>query len=272
MSTMFEIGSNLQEARARRCIDLVVAEEDTKIRSKYLAALEAEDFEVLPGAVFVRGFLRTYARYLGLDPQLYIDEYNARFGRFEEIDDQAALRPFTASSDRNRGAVGHTMRIVAVLSLVAIAVVIWIGLRDPKVNPADSSATPKATTAEHEAPAAADGDRAIVSPDAAVRSAAVDARHRATRRPAVPVMAQLTISTTNGASWVEVRRGSAAGEVVYAATMESGARKVVRGTRLYVTVGMPSVTHLSVGKQTVAGSGTTTTSYIVTPTSIRSAS
>jgi cytoskeletal protein RodZ len=136
---MFELGNNLREARQRRRIDLVIAEQDTKIRSKYLAALETEEFDVLPGPVFVRGFLRTYSRYLGLDPQLFIDEYNARFGRFEEVEDHHANpalgRPGLAQERARRGR--RTMRAVVVVTLVALALIAWIGLRDePAAAPA----------------------------------------------------------------------------------------------------------------------------------------
>lgn len=127
---MFELGNNLREARQRRRIDLVIAEQDTKIRSKYLAALETEDFDVLPGPVFVRGFLRTYSRYLGLDPQLFIDEYNARFGRFEEVEEPGSPslgRPGLAQERANRGR--RTMRGFVIASLVALALIAWLGLR-----------------------------------------------------------------------------------------------------------------------------------------------
>ena len=110
---VFEIGNNLREARLRRRLDLVEAEQDTKIRSKYLAALETEDFDVLPGPVYTRGFLRTYARYLSLDPQMYIDEYNARFGRFEDEDEPVLGR----SPVRGRF---PSLRGMMVLSLVAL--------------------------------------------------------------------------------------------------------------------------------------------------------
>lgn len=133
---MFELGNNLREARQRRRIDLVAAEQDTKIRSKYLAALESEDFDVLPGPVFVRGFLRTYSRYLGLDPQMYVDEYNARFGRFEEIDDDgpALGRPGLAQQHDRRGR--RTMRVLVVATIIAIAGLAWLGLRSEQDPPA----------------------------------------------------------------------------------------------------------------------------------------
>src|SRR4051794_16759914 len=76
---MFEIGNSLREARLRRKVDFARAEAATKIRGKYLRALEDEQFEVLPSQTYVKGFLRTYAEFLGLDGQLYVDEYNSRF-------------------------------------------------------------------------------------------------------------------------------------------------------------------------------------------------
>ena len=76
---MFEIGNSLREARDRRQIELPQAEQATKIRGKYLRALEDEQFDALPSQTYVKGFLRTYADYLGLDGQLYVDEFNSRF-------------------------------------------------------------------------------------------------------------------------------------------------------------------------------------------------
>src|SRR4029453_14843917 len=53
--------------------------QQTKIRSKYLRALEDERFELLPAHTYVKGFLRAYADELGLDGELYVDEYNSRY-------------------------------------------------------------------------------------------------------------------------------------------------------------------------------------------------
>src|SRR5919202_2153698 len=87
---MFEIGNSLREARLRQGLDYVDIEQQTKIRSKYLKALEDEQFEVLPAPTYVKGFLRNYADALGLDGQLYVDEYNSRFVTGEE---DVPLRP-----------------------------------------------------------------------------------------------------------------------------------------------------------------------------------
>ena len=76
---MFEIGSSLREARVRQDVDFPALEQATKIRAKYLRALEDERFELLPAHTYVKGFLRSYADFLGLDGQLYVDEYNSRY-------------------------------------------------------------------------------------------------------------------------------------------------------------------------------------------------
>src|SRR5512134_1978637 len=86
---MFEIGASLREARLRQGLDFPELEERTKIRPKYLRALEDERFEQLPAPTYVRGFLRSYAEALGLDGQPFVDEYNSRFTVGE---DDAPLR------------------------------------------------------------------------------------------------------------------------------------------------------------------------------------
>ena len=82
---MFEIGNSLRDARVRKELDFPELEQGTKIRAKYLKALEDEAFDQLPGPTYVKGFLRTYADYLGLDGQLYVDEYNVRYGTGDEV-------------------------------------------------------------------------------------------------------------------------------------------------------------------------------------------
>jgi transcriptional regulator with XRE-family HTH domain len=69
------IGEVLKSERTRQRIDIQTVEEETKIRTKYLRALENEEWEVLPGHPYAKGFLRTYAQFLGLDPDALVDEY-----------------------------------------------------------------------------------------------------------------------------------------------------------------------------------------------------
>ena len=121
---MFEIGNSLREARLRQGLEIPRIEADTKIRGKYLRALEEEQFDVLPGDTYVKGFLRTYADYLGLDGQLYLDEFNSRFAAAEEI-------PFAQSATprkRRRRRVESNLVVVALAAIVAVTVLVVVGL------------------------------------------------------------------------------------------------------------------------------------------------
>jgi cytoskeleton protein RodZ len=76
---MTDIGSTLREARMHARIDISEVELRTKIRAKYLRAIENEEWDLLPGPVYVKSFLRTYGEYLGLDTRLLVDEYKRRY-------------------------------------------------------------------------------------------------------------------------------------------------------------------------------------------------
>ena len=102
---MPEIGASLREARMRQRIDITEVEADTKIRGKYLRALENEEWELLPGPTFVKSFLRTYADYLGLDGRPLVEEYKLHFER-PEMQAIAPPRPREQGRGRQRGGRG----------------------------------------------------------------------------------------------------------------------------------------------------------------------
>jgi cytoskeletal protein RodZ len=187
---MFEIGNSLREARLRQQLDFAELEQQTKIRSKYLQALEEEKFDVLPAPTYVKGFLRTYADALGLEGQLYVDEYNSRFVTGEE---DVPLRP--RDYQRRPQPLGprfQTRAVLLVLGLIAVVVVLVIGAAkfgtggNPKVQGLNASAPnpPKK-------------------------------RRRSPARP----MARLVLTATNGDSWVLVR---AARKQRFAGTITQG--------------------------------------------------
>jgi hypothetical protein len=118
---MFEIGNSLREARLRRELDFPELEQATKIRSKYLLALEDENFDQLPASTYVKGFLRTYADYLGLDGQLYVDEYNVRYASGDEVLERRVRG--VSSPRRARRRHRRLERNVVWFTLVGIAVV-----------------------------------------------------------------------------------------------------------------------------------------------------
>jgi cytoskeletal protein RodZ len=72
-----DVGTRLRLAREERGLSLAQVEEETKIRRRYLAALEENRFDVLPGRVYAKAFLRTYARFLGLDGEELAREFQA---------------------------------------------------------------------------------------------------------------------------------------------------------------------------------------------------
>ena len=83
---MPDIGTTLREARMRARIDISEIETETKIRAKYLRALENEEWDLLPGPTYVKSFLRTYADALGLDGKLLIEEYKLRHERLSDVE------------------------------------------------------------------------------------------------------------------------------------------------------------------------------------------
>jgi cytoskeleton protein RodZ len=118
---MPDIGSTLREARMRARIDITEVETRTKIRAKYLRAIENEEWDLLPGPVYVKSFLRTYGDYLGLDSRMLIDEYKRRYER--PVDHE--LRPITAlSRERERPPRGPLLPPWAVIAAVLVVVVV----------------------------------------------------------------------------------------------------------------------------------------------------
>jgi hypothetical protein len=190
---VFEIGNSLREARLRQQLDFPELEQETKIRAKYLKALEDEKFDVLPAPTYVKGFLRNYADALGLEGQLYVDEYNSRFVTGEE---DVPLRP--RDYQRRPQSLGPRFETRAVLlALGAIAVVFALVIGAWKWG---SNGNPQVQGINTKGPSIA------------------KKRQRTVTRP----MARLVLTATNGDSWLLVRAGSAAGDQKFAGTLPQG--------------------------------------------------
>ena len=95
---MSEIGATLREARMRARIDVSEIEAQTKIRAKYLRALENEEWDLLPGPTYVKSFLRTYAQALGLDDKALLEQYRLQYERLSDVE----LQPIMPASRRQR--------------------------------------------------------------------------------------------------------------------------------------------------------------------------
>lgn len=201
---MFDIGSSLREARQRQNLDFPELEERTKIRPKYLRALEDERFDLLPAPTYVRGFLRSYAEALGLDGQPFVDEYNSRFTVGE---DDAPLRARRMPEPRRERAPRESR--IAAVALAAIVVVTALVIAAWKFGGPDGEQVPGLAT----------------TPTTA------STQPRGT--------AHLVVRASDGGSWMEVRAGSSSGKLIYSGTLEKGQRKSFDGRSLQLALAKP---------------------------------
>jgi cytoskeleton protein RodZ len=142
---MPDIGSTLREARMRQRIDIAEIEADTKIRAKYLRALENEEWDLLPGPTYVKSFLRTYADALGLDGRLLIEEYKLRHERLSDVELQPIAPPGRRDRQRQRrpGPIIPRWLVILVVVLGLIAALYALG----SSGGGDKAPTPASTVA-----------------------------------------------------------------------------------------------------------------------------
>jgi cytoskeleton protein RodZ len=200
---VFEIGTSLREARLRQGLDFAEIEQATKIRGKYLRALEAEEFELLPAQTYVKGFLRSYAEFLGLDGQLYVDEFNSRFVKSEE---DLPFRPRRHSRvpRRRRGGLESSAvlgAIVGIAVVTALVIAAWRfggGSEDRGARPSTGLRAPQ------------------------------------------PARSELVVRASAGASRLEVHVRSSAGRQLFRGTVERGrAQRFLVSKRLWVWIERP---------------------------------
>jgi cytoskeleton protein RodZ len=204
---MFEIGRSLREARTRRGLDLPQIERDTHIRGKYIVALEDEEFDALPGPAYAKGFLRTYADYLELDSQQFIDEYNSRFTPEEH------LAPPQLVKIRKR----RRPEALLVAIPIAAALVALIGWQ-----------------------LAHGGGHRATHPPTSTRATTTVSTQTITRAVnAAPTKARLVLTAARGRCWLMVRRGSATGPLVYESTVAQGQTVRFTAGTLWIRVGAP---------------------------------
>ena len=172
---MPEIGASLREAQMRAKLDITEVEADTKIRGKYLRALENEEWGLLPGPTFVRSFLRTYGDYLGIDGRMLVEEFKLRHEGYDDQNLPPLGTPRSASRDRARrggpARGGRTPvapdgrgRLIVVLGLLAILIAgLFVlgtcGSKDDKRNPV----APRTTTTGPKTPARSGASLRIIA-------------------------------------------------------------------------------------------------------------
>ena len=136
---MTDIGSTLREARMRERIDISEVETRTKIRAKYLRAIENEEWDLLPGPVYAKSFLRTYGDFLGLDSRMLIDEFK---GRYERPSDHEIRPATTIARERERRRRTPRFPSWAPIALVIVVIlgVLYVVGSATQSGPSSSSA------------------------------------------------------------------------------------------------------------------------------------
>jgi cytoskeleton protein RodZ len=246
---VFEIGNSLREARLRQGLDLAEIEQATKIRSRYLRALEEEQFELLPAQTYVKGFLKAYADQLGLDGDLYVEEFNSRFAAEEE----PAQHPGRGGGGSSPGPMRFlSSAVLMALTAIGLATVLVVaawrfGATD---EPEDIPGLPPA--AEQSAEQTTRAQRA--------QRAQPRSKAAAARRPV-----RVRAWAVNGRCWLEIHRGSETGELLYQGTLEQGRSTApFSGRRLWIAVGAPANIVIRVnGKRVAMPRGSTVPREIV---------
>jgi cytoskeleton protein RodZ len=234
---MAEIGAALREARARARIEIAQMEAQTKIRAKYLRALENEEWELLPGPTYVKSFLRTYGDMLGLDGRTLVAEYKRSQEPFHGPEDLGHFsKHMGGRTAQNQTPVGRYLAIALVL-LIAVAGAGWAVLRGTDTG------TPSGS------------DAAVASTPAAV----------APTTPGEVVTVQLTARKS-----VSVCALAGARQVLSRTDLKAGDRTPrLRGRSLLVTVSSPDVLMRVDGERVDLPAGVGALSFTVTDQGVR---
>lgn len=218
---MFELGNSLREARTRQGLEFSQAELATKIRAKYLRALEEEHFDVLPAETYVKGFLHAYADFLGLDGQLYVDEYESRFVAEAFVDAPAHRRARHRQHDLSFERRAVVLALVGMTALAALVIVAWKfgGTSSPTRTLLPQVSTPQG------------------------------------------------LRFTGAGTYIEVRRGSSTGSVLYEGTLRSGESNLVTGKRFWVRIRHQNGLRMTLNGKAVSLPGRKTLTVLVTPSS-----
>ena len=230
----------------RQRLDITDVEAQTKIRAKYLRALENEDFGMLPGATFVKSFLRTYAEFLGLDPHLLVEEYRVR----HDPRDESELTPFArppSGRERRRPPRRPAWLPVAAAVVAILVLLLVLGLTGESSDDGKTETTP--TTAAKKKPAAS------------------KKKKKATRRkrPARPRTVKLRIVPA-GPTYVCLDKGLGT-DVVYEGTLSGPKSWTARHLR--INLGRRAVRITVNGKRIRVPSGTDPIGFDFRPTSRR---
>jgi len=237
---VFEIGSSLRAAREQRGLRLADIERATRIRSRYLQALEEERFDLIPGVVYARGFLRTYADHLGLDGERFVDELGSRLTPDEHDAPVPAPRPF----QRRRFRLPMRRASIGIGVLLLAGGLVWL---------LDTTGGPSRHTVR-EPPPTRPGPARVAN------------RPAPQHRP--PQDARLVLRATRGRCWLEAHAGSATGRVLYMNTLEQGQSLSLTQKRIWIRLGAPTALNAILNGRPISLPPGTPENVVVRPTGV----
>ncbi|HEX7473697.1 MAG TPA: helix-turn-helix domain-containing protein [Candidatus Limnocylindrales bacterium] len=146
------LGERLLAARERKGVDLYRAERDTKIRARYLGALERGEYRELPGSVYTKGFLRNYAQYLGLDPDEILLQWRREKGEGKVDTSPSIVLPRPLTAPRQGLTFSPAIVVAALMTLVLVLFVGYLAVqllrfaKPPSIAVSDPSSAVSDTT------------------------------------------------------------------------------------------------------------------------------
>jgi len=235
---MFEIGESLREARLKRGLSPADVQKAIRIRDRYLQALEEERWELLPGDAYVKGFLRTYADYLGLDGSLYVDEYNSRFAHPEEavIVPERFARPVKL---RHGGGVLRPAVAIGALVAIVVGLAAWQLGGSGSPSSAPSAHTTTTTTTTHHTTTGSN----------------TPPKQKQTTHVTVALPTRAMLVASRGSCWLEVRQTNESGALIYENTLQQGQTLPVKLTSgpVWIRIGDPTSVDLHLGDKLAHG-------------------
>jgi cytoskeleton protein RodZ len=257
-------GKLLKEAREKNGWSYQDVEDRIKIRANYLRALEEEDYDVLPGAVYSKGFLRTYAKLLGLNEQDIIDHFNSSLHQETEPLANPPLTPIQNTP------VWFKPVVLLVMGLLAVAIVIGITYcsrinQSPEVS--DYKPAPLPTAPQESTPLQ-------TTPSAPGQTPAAPDQTPAQLTPPVQQEGIVAVLTFKEDCWLEVRvDGGVTEQGLYAA----GTTKTLQGSKRieFLKIGNAGGLQLKLNGKDVpplGKSGVVVSNYVVTEETVKNLS
>ncbi len=213
--------------------------ETTKIRVKYLAALEDDDYGVIPGPTFIKAYLRTYASILRLDADDLVDEYRSTYERRQSSTSE--YYDLTLEQMRNRSVRGSKKRpvrntrrgytLIGVLAIVAVVLLAFLGSRgeggEPVVGPDSIGGTTTTLSGE-------------------VTTTTLGVAGSTTTSEAVYTGSEVSLRiVATGDCALVIRRLDRDGETVFQGRLESGQETMAEGSKRYwVSIGNPDAVQI----------------------------